>query len=299
MQNSQTNASAERLHRQLAHWNHRRMAVALPHAGWEIDLAEEASMRVIEGRWIEALRLQIADRVADVPTDADAFVAWFEDLKQTGPGQGDPLFSWLANDASLDDLNWFLTQEAAGEAGFEDLVALAQVKMPDRPKLELARNYWDEMGRGSLAGMHGPMLASTVRGLGLEPTIDGTVWQSLALANTMTAFATTRRYAYHAIGALGVVELTAPTRVGLVADGLKRLGCPPQVRKYFALHAQLDVEHSKAWNEEVLHPLVAEQPQSARYLAEGALMRLVCGERCFDAYRAHLWEGAGAAIAAE
>ena len=118
--------------------------------------------------------------------------------------------------------------EAAGEAGFDDLVALTQVKLPTRPKLELARNYWDEMGRGAEPGMHGPMLDRTVKGLGLTPSIEGTLWQSLALANTMTAFATTRRYAYHSIGALGVVELTAPTRVAAVDAGLKRLGVSPE-----------------------------------------------------------------------
>ena len=137
--------------------------------------------------------------------------------------------------------------------------------------------------------MHGPMLDRTVQGLGLTPTIGSTLWQSLCLANTMTAFATTRRYAYQSVGALGVVELTAPTRVGAVAEGLKRLGCSPEQRKYFHLHAHLDVEHSRAWNAEALVPLVAETPDSARYIAEGAIMRLICGEQCFETYRAHLW----------
>ena len=145
------------------------------------------------------------------------------------------------------------------------------------------------MGRGKEAGMHGPMLDRTVAGLGLDPSIEGTLWQSLALANTMTAFATTRRYVYQSIGALGVVELTAPTRVACVDEGLKRLGCPPEQRKYFALHAQLDVEHSRAWNAEALIPLVEADPLCARHIAEGAMMRLICGEQCFEAYRAHLW----------
>jgi hypothetical protein len=101
------------------------------------------------------------------------------------------------------------------------------------------------------------------------------------------------------VGALGVVELTSPTRVGHIAEGLKRLGCPPIARKYFALHAHLDVEHSKAWNEEALKPLVAEQPGCARALAEGALMRLVCGARCFEAYRHSLWRAGPQAMAAE
>ena len=280
---------AETLHQGLANWNRRRFAVAVPHDDWKAELNEDQRMLRLEGAFIEAFRGHVAEMVADVPSDADGFIAWFEALKDSGPGQWDPLFAWLEGEASLEQMKWFLTQEAAGEAGFDDLVALTQVKLPARPKLELARNYWDEMGRGSLGGMHGPMLDRTVKGLALTPSIAGTCWQSLALANTMTALASTRRYTYQSIGALGVVELTAPTRVGAVAEGLKRLGCPPEQRKYFQLHAQLDVQHSMDWNAEALVPLVQETPDCARYLAEGAVMRLVCGEQCFEAYRAHLW----------
>ncbi len=280
---------ADALHKGLAHWNHRRLSPEAPTQTWRDDIDEERRMKRLEGEYVEAFRAHIQELVADVPTDADAFVAWFETLKDHGPGQWDPLFDWLEGSASFEDLKWFLTQEAAGEAGFDDLVALTQVKIPDRAKLELARNYWDEMGRGNARGMHGPMLERTTTTLGIAPTIDTTLWQSLCLANTMTAFATTRRYAWHSIGALGVVELTAPTRVACVDAGLKRVGVAPEARKYFALHAHLDVEHSKAWNAEALVPLVSEDPSRARYIAEGALMRLICGEQCFDTYRAHLW----------
>ncbi len=280
---------AEALHKGIARWNHRRLAVATPTPDWAADLNQDQRMLRLEGAFVEAFRAHVAPMVADVPTDPEGFIAWFEALKDSGPGQWDPLFAWLETEATLEQLRWFLTQEAAGEAGFDDLVAYTQVKLPARPKLELARNYWDEMGRGHIGGMHGPMLDRTVQGLRLDPTIEGTCWQSLCLANTMTALATTRRYTYQSIGALGVVELTAPTRVGAVAEGLKRLGCPPEQRKYFVLHAHLDVEHSKAWNAEALIPLVEADPACAKYIAEGAIMRLVCGEQCFETYRAHLW----------
>ncbi|WP_068877198.1 MULTISPECIES: iron-containing redox enzyme family protein [unclassified Phenylobacterium] len=280
---------AETLHQGLAQWNRRRLAVQTPDADWSITLNNDVRMMRLEGGFIEAFRAEIAPLVAAVPSDPEGFIAWFEDLKLSGPGQYDPLFAWLETEASLEQIKWFLTQEAAGEAGFDDLVAMTQVKLPARPKLELARNYWDEMGRGKEAGMHGPMLERTVQGLGLTPSIEGTLWQSLALANTMTAFATTRRYVYQSIGALGVVELTAPTRVACVDEGLKRLGVAPEQRKYFALHAQLDIEHSRAWNAEALVPLVEADPACTRHLAEGAMMRLICGEQCFEAYRAHLW----------
>ena len=279
------------VHRRLAHWNHRRLSPSAPTTEWREDLREAHEMGLLEGAFIEAFREEVADRAGAAPTDPDAFVAWFEQLKHDGPGQGDALFPWLSEQADMDQMRWFLEQEAAGEAGFDDLTALCQVKIePPRAKLELARNYWDEMGRGSEGGMHGPMLARTTAGLGLHPSIESTDWESLALANTMTAFSANRRYAYHAIGALGVVELTAPGRVAQVARGLKRLGCEPKVRKYFDLHAVLDIKHSEDWNREVLRPLVAHDPAVARPLAEGALMRLACGARCFESYRAHLWQ---------
>jgi hypothetical protein len=271
----------------LAHWNRERLAPSFPADDWQSRLASEATMLRLEGGFLEELRGEIADRAAEAPTDPDGFIAWFEALMENGPGQGDPLFPWLAEEASRDELRWFLQQEAAGEAGFDDLVAMTQVKLPTQAKLELARNYWDEMGQGREVGMHGPMLASLVDTLDLDPQIETTVWESLALANAMTAMASARRYAWHSVGALGVVELTAPGRSACTAAGLKRIGLSGKERRYFTLHAVLDVKHSEAWNREALRPLVEEDPRRATAIAEGALIRLTCGERCFARYRAH------------
>src|SRR4051794_11835566 len=246
-------------------------------------------MRRHEGQFLDALRAEVAAEAREAPTDPDGFLAWFEGLRETGPGQGDPLFPWLAEAADRDQVRWFLGQEAAGEAGFEDLLAMTQVRMPRRAKLEFARNYWDEMGRGNPKGMHGPMLALLVDRLGLQADIDSTMWESLALANAMTAMASTRRYAWHSVGALGVIELTAPGRSAAVAAGLRRLGFSGRERRYFDLHAVLDVKHSEAWNAEALRPLVQEEPRRATALAEGALIRLRRGARCFERYRAELW----------
>lgn len=284
-------------HQTLARWNRERFSLGMPCDGWAADVHVEHAMRLAEGAFIERFRSTIVERASQAPKDAAGFVKWFEALKQDGPGQDDPLFPWLAEEASLEEMRWFLLQEVAGEAGFEDLVAYTQVKMPITPKLELARNFWDEMGHGAERGMHGPMLGRLVDALDLHPTIEGTVWESLALGNTMAALATTRRYAYHSIGALGVVELTAPWRSAHVDRGLRRLGVG-RARQYFTVHATLDVKHSQDWNREVLTPLVAETPECARYIAEGALMRLTCGARCFDAYRHVLWSQARDARAA-
>ena len=278
--------------RALAHWNHERLAPGFPHADWQKDLERDLRMQRLEGGFIEELRAEIAEEAAAAPTDADGFVAWFEALKEVGPGQGDPLFPWIAEEATLEEMRWFLEQEAAGEAGFDDLVAMTQVKFPTQAKLELARNYWDEMGRGTAKGMHGPMLDALVETLKLQPRIDATAWESLALANAMTAMATTRRYAWHSVGALGAIELTAPDRAAATAEGLRRLGLSGKERLYFALHSTLDVKHSEDWNREALRPLVEEDRRRATAIAEGALIRLKCGARCFERYRAELWRDA-------
>jgi hypothetical protein len=275
--------------RGLAHWNRERLAPGFPETDWQRILDRDTKLLRLEGGFIEELRAEIQHNAALAPTDPDGFIAWFEDLKLVGPGQGDPLFPWLARDATAEQLRWFFEQEAAGEAGFDDLVAYTQVKLPAGPKLELARNYWDEMGRGNIKGMHGPMLDTLVETLGVTPRIETTVWESLALANAMTAMATARRYAWHSVGALGVIELTAPGRSADVAAGLRRIGLSDRERRYFDLHAVLDIKHSADWNREALRPAVAEDPRRATAIAEGALIRLACGARCFDRYRTHLW----------
>ena len=278
------------LQQRLARFNATRFNPALPTASWREDIVEQAERLHEEGDWLEARRAAVAERAAEAPRDADGFVAWFEALEQTGPGQGDPLFRWLAEEATLDEMRWFLTQEVAGEAGFDDLAALTQVKLSQQAKLELARNYWDEMGRGNPKGMHGPMLELIADRLGLQPTLATTVPESLALANIMAGLACNRRYAYHSVGALGVIEQTAPSRAVPVAQGMKRLGIPSGDRHYFDLHAVLDIKHSEAWNAEAIHPLVAENPAVAPAIAEGALMRLEAGLACFERYRTELWD---------
>jgi hypothetical protein len=77
-------------HKRLAQWNHRRLSPATPNEDWRNELAEEHAMRELEGEFMESFRQEVADRAAAAPTDPEGMLRWFEDLKQTGPGQNDP-----------------------------------------------------------------------------------------------------------------------------------------------------------------------------------------------------------------
>jgi hypothetical protein len=277
----------DRFHKALAHYNRSQLKPKLPCDAWRSEIDLHARVSLAEGKYLEAVRAEIKHLVADVPTHEDLFVKWYEELKVAGPGQGDPLFPWLAKFASREDMLWFLTQEVAGEAGFDDLLAMTQVKVPVTAKLEMARNFWDEMGRGRETAMHGPLLDRLADHFGINARPEHVIPESLALGNAMLAMARSRRFTFHSIGALGVIEMTAPIRAGYVDAGLKRLGIAAKKRLYFTLHSVLDIKHSECWNREVLRSLVREEPRRAQAIAEGAVIRLWHGARCFDKYRAH------------
>lgn len=276
-------------HEALMRLNRARLEPGVPIAQLATQMDEQRDLLLREEQFLQAERQNVSRIAAEVPRDAHAFASWFESLRETGPGQFDPLFDYLAQRATLEEVRWFVRQEAAGEAGFDDLVALTQIRMPEQAKLELARNYWDEMGKGKAEGMHGPMLLHLAQTLDVAGTpIEEIVWESLALANLLVGLAINRRYAFHSIGALGGVELTAPSRAVRVVEALDRLDVAKSASYYFRLHSTVDIGHWKGWRDNVAIPIVKATPEAAVYIAEGALMRLNAGARTFARYRAQL-----------
>jgi Iron-containing redox enzyme len=277
------------LHVGLNAFNRARLQPVLPSDEWEADLPFMRAAELVEARFVEEERANTKAQVARMPRDPEGFVEWFVALKESGPGQYDPFFDYLAKKASRAEMQYFIKQEYCGEIGFEDLVALTQVRFPERAKMELARNFWDEQGQGKREDVHGPLYVAMAHEIGVKDTSDSEfVWETLAVANLLTALACNRRYAWHSLGAMSVVELTSPTRASRVAEGLERLGLSANACRYFQLHTVVDVEHWKGWLAEVIVPLMAEAPELAVPLAEGALLRLNAGLRVIQRYREEL-----------
>ena len=277
-------------HHHLAEFNRDRLTPSTT-APDERLLREECEVRILELRFVELEREEIAELTTTAPSDADEFAAWFEKLLWMGPGQGHQLFPWLAFHATREDMRWFLQQELAHEAGFEDRIALTQIQLPAASQLEMARGYWDEMGRGHECGTRREMLTRLAREFELDVESMDVVWESVALDNLMVALATQRHYAYESVGALAAVQLTAFSREEQVNAGLARLGIAGQARQYYALRAQLGIERFMSWSDQVIRPLVSADPSVAKHIAAGALMRLRAGERCFERYAETLWGG--------
>jgi len=241
----------------------------------------------LDKSWLTSQKTRIQECLATAPENSEAFIAWLESLLNSGYGQNHSLFDYLESNASRADFEFFMTQELATEAGFDDLVAMTQVQAPHQVKLELARNYWDELGNGTLEKMHSVQLGWVAEALNIqspEGHYQGIHWQPLALSNMMLAYASRRSYFYQSIGALGAIELTAPSRCEKVTKGLKRLGLTNCQYRYYALHAVLDIKHWQGWRDDVLRPLLGENPKAYLAIAEGFLMRLLAGNDCFNVY---------------
>ena len=157
-------AARHALHVTLMELNRRRLCPATPTAVWRDDLAEMTQLTLREGAFLEAERSLVMARAAEAPREPRAFAAWFESLREQGPGQYDPLFDYLANDAPRAEVRWFVQQEVAGEAGFDDLVAMTQLRMPESAKLELARKLLGRDGARQGQGHARPDAGTPRRG---------------------------------------------------------------------------------------------------------------------------------------
>lgn len=217
---------------------------------------------------------------------------WGADLDEGDPvaairalaarGRMPEVYPWLADEASPEQIARFLALEGGPDGGFDDLVAACQIGLAGEPKLELATNYWDEMGRGASADVHTELHHVMVDALGLEiPPRDDLPAPVLERGTLGGLLATNRWLQPQLVGALGLIELQAGPRCRKVAAALRRIGAPAEALVFYDEHAETDPRHGKDWLEHVVRPLADDHRwavgmvQGARWrsLVDGAFVR--------------------------
>jgi len=262
----------------------------LPHQGMAVNQFHPLPCRVmaiLERAWERDMLARARARhdltLAALPSEPDAFVDWYRGAAFSHPLYEHDLYSYLASDADREAIEWFLHMEAAGEAAFDDLLAIAQVGTRGEVKLEMAQNFWDEMGNGKSHKVHTHMFHRLAHELAIEaPAAHELPWQVLAGVNVMLWSAIPRRNAFRAQGALGAVELLAPQRCTRLVHGAVRVGIEKRTMLYYGAHAIIDVGHAEGWLAHVVRPQVAELPDSRLGIAEGLLVRADASLDYFD-----------------
>ena len=218
-----------------------------------------------------------------LPADPASFAEWYRTTAFSHPLYEHELYAFLSSEATRPQLEWFFTMECAGEAAFDDLVAMAQVGTRGDVKMEMGSNYWDELGKGKAHAVHTHLFHRLIEDLNLRaPAADELPWQVLAGVNVMLWSCIPRRNAFRAQGTLGAVELLAPQRCTRIVHGAKRVGIRKASVVYYGAHAIIDIGHAEGWLRNVIEPQVAAFPESRTGIAEGLITRANASLDYFD-----------------
>ena len=210
------------------------------------------------------------------------FRAWFVGLVDAHPAVSHGLFPYLAEHATAAELALFVEQERTIDLPFADFLAQTQTGLAPRWKTEIARNYWDEMGRGRPQDDHAELFRRVMAAFALEaPARDALLPGALACGNLCHLLALHRVWRLRSIGCLGILELVVPEHIDKVVLACERLGLDPVVDRYYRMHVVTDVDHAADWVDGLVAPAVDEDPRVALEIARGALLRL---EACVDYY---------------
>jgi Iron-containing redox enzyme len=230
----------------------------------------------LEADWLTELDAQpLPVDLADDPVEAMRVLATRNRL----PG----VYRWLANEASREDVLEFLAVEGGPDSGFDDLVAACQVGLFGSAKMEMAQNYWDEMGNGSLPDVHTTLHTRMAEAIGMrriprrEQPVEGL--ERTALGGLL---ATNRWLQPEMIGALGMIELQAGPRCRLVVKAFDRVGMPADAYPFYEVHAEVDPRHGQDWLDKVIAPLAREQPAWGERMVKGAWWRAITNAGLFE-----------------
>lgn len=202
-------------------------------------------------------------------------------------------YEWVAREASWPEVVRFLALEGGPDGGFDDLVALCQVGLTGEPKVELARNYWDELGNGSLAAVHTVLHDRLVAAIDMPRIpLSAQPVEALERAALGGLLSTNHWLQPEMLGALGLIELQAGPRCRKVLQAFDRLGAPEDAYPFYAEHAEVDPRHGKDWLDNAIVPVVAAHPDWAERILRGAVWRSTVNAAFFDAVWQQLSEAA-------
>jgi hypothetical protein len=222
---------------------------------------------------------RLDERCPPATVDPDDAVASMRRLAT--PNLVPPVYDWLAEEASWTQLVHYLALEGGPDGGFDDLVAMAQIGIGGDPKVALAANYWDELGRGDLlqvhTQLHHRLVAATDMPRLPRRQLPLTALERAAMNGLL---ATNRHLQPEMVGSLGLLEMQAGPRCRAVVKALRRLDAPSDSFPFYEEHAHADPRHGKEWLERVIAPL-ARQPGWATRMVRGARWRSDVNERFF------------------
>lgn len=190
------------------------------------------------------------------------------------------IYRWIAKEADREQLIAFLFAEGGPDATFDDLVAAGQLGLKGEAKLEMARNYWNEMGDGVSGDVHTELHTAMLANLGLPVMPDRSAMTERALERAALPglLASNHWLQPELLGALGMVELQAGPRCQLVIKAMTRLRLPAESMRFYQVHCDIDPKHGTDWLSQVIRPTLRKHPAWHYRVIRGARWRLALND---------------------
>ncbi len=244
-----------------------------------------ADVAAIESAWLSR-EMGLIDPAA-LPQRAEDFEPWYRMRFRDQVAAAESLFEDLTHHASLEELSVYVLYEEQVDGRFDDVIAMAQMGLKGAAKVALAANYWDEMGEGDATKMHTRLFCESVEyfrkaisdtcfGHLVQPTTE-----ALANGNLLLMLSLRRNHCVKLMGALTLLEHSAPRRFARVVQGMRRLGVPEDVIYYHEMHVKIDAKHGDDLLNQVVLPMLRERPDLTAEVAAGVQLRLQVANRYY------------------
>ncbi|GII76165.1 hypothetical protein Sru01_11470 [Sphaerisporangium rufum] len=255
----------------------------------EVTRMLETATTAAEDRWIEPGTLEGA------PADPKRYLSWLKDLVRRHRAFKHPYYTEFINrDARPEDLRTYVIQESVVDGRFDDFLAMMQIGTSGASKMEIAGNFWDEMGNGDPGEVHTHLFNMIYDVFDIRPQdLESAMTASDLLSGNLAVLLCRYRHTYpEAVGFLGMTEWLVPDRFRNVVRAWERLGLPDAGITYHRLHITIDSQHAAGWFHNVVLP-AATSDRMRRGIARGALWRVNSSARHLDERLANTWAATG------
>ncbi len=220
----------------------------------------------------------------DMPEDGRAYLSWLKGIARQHRVFKHPYYAEFINtQADEEDLRTYVIQESLVDGRFDDLLAMMQVGTSGAAKMEIASNFWDEMGNGKPDEVHTHLFNKIYDVFEITETeLEDAMTANDLLAGNLAVLLCRYRHLYpEAVGFLGMTEWLVPDRFQNVVRAWERLGLPDVGIAYHRLHITIDSQHAAGWFHNVVVP-ASQSPAMRRGIARGTLWRLNSSARHLD-----------------
>lgn len=247
----------------------------------------------LEQQWELSEKAKYAATLESLPAVED-FPEWVKQhVASHHSNELHPIFKYLRDEASLEQMREFFVQETPLEMLFGDILAFMLPGVYGSIKVEFVKNYWDEVGHAVDARVHRNLRGDLMKVLDIPvdnyvANSDFLVIEELELINMYLSLATNRAKLTELIGTMLATELMIPGRFEYQIAGWKRLGFTDTQLAYHLEHVTVDAEHALDWLYHVVMPILREDATVMKDIVFGVNRRLDTAARVSDRLYDHI-----------